>query len=263
MEGGGPMKMKIEEANVDGFLSPQENGGYYRYAAPCVFYGSPLPREITQGEDKKKRRPHFMHVFICVPVAPGRSRVITTFPRNFGVWLDKIIPRWCYHIGQNAIFDSDMYLLHLEERNFAAAGIENWQKAVYVPTSSDKMVITFRNWFRKHCKNQVAWAAPTIDQHPPTPTKDKLMERYWSHVAQCRSCSAALKAMKAMEAALQVAAVVLVGFLAVAKGTPVVTSVIHRTAVASLAVLCFAASRWLASFVRNNFYFQDYVHAYM
>jgi hypothetical protein len=43
------MKMKIEEANVDGFLSPQENGGYYRYAAPCVFYGSPLPRE-AEGE---------------------------------------------------------------------------------------------------------------------------------------------------------------------------------------------------------------------
>uniref|UniRef100_A0ACD5ZFK3 Uncharacterized protein n=1 Tax=Avena sativa TaxID=4498 RepID=A0ACD5ZFK3_AVESA len=255
------MKMKIEEANVDGFLSLQENGGYYRYAAPCIFYGSPLPRE-TEGEDKKKKKPRFMHVFICIPVAPGRSRVIAAFPRNFGIWLDKIIPRWCYHIGQNAIFDSDMYLLHVEERNFAAAGVENWQKAVYLPTSSDKMVIAFRSWFRKHCKNQVSWAASTVNQLPATPTKDKLMERYWSHVAQCRSCSAALKAMKAVEVALQVTAVGLVGFLASAKVT-LVMSVVHKTAVASLAVLCFAASRWLASFVQNNFYFQDYVHAYM
>jgi hypothetical protein len=43
-----------------------------------------------------------MHVFI------------TAFPRNFGIWLDKIIPRWFFHIGQNAILDSDMYLLHIE-----------------------------------------------------------------------------------------------------------------------------------------------------
>ncbi|EMS56006.1 Pheophorbide a oxygenase, chloroplastic [Triticum urartu] len=270
--------MKIEEANIAGFLSEQDNSGYFRYVAPCTFYGSPLPKE-EKGEEKKKKPPQFMLVFMCVPVSPGKSRVIWAFPRNVGVWLDKVIPRWYYHIGQNAILDSDIYLLHIEvmilqlklsnsefqslvqdmelkqQRNFAAAGVENWQKAVYVPTSSDNMVIAFRNWFRKHCKSQVGWAAPTIGQLPETPTKDKLMERYWSHVAQCRSCSAALKTMKALEVALQVASVAVVGFLAVAKGT-------LRAAVVSLAVLCFAASRWLASFIEKNFYFQDYVHAY-
>ncbi|KAM0827211.1 hypothetical protein ACQ4PT_068352 [Festuca glaucescens] len=260
IEGGGPMKMKIEEADVNGFLSRQENGRYFRYAAPCTFYGSPLPI-AAEGEEKKKKKPQFMLVFMCIPVAPGKSRVIWAFPRNIGVWLDKIIPRWYYHIGQNAILDSDIYLLHIEERNFAAAGIENWQKAVYVPTQSDTMVIAFRNWLRKHCKNQLGWAAPIADQLPATPTKDKLMERYWSHVAQCKSCSAALKAMKVLEVALQVAAVAVVGFLAVAKGT-LVTSVVHKTAIVSLAVLCFAVSRWLGNFIEKNFYFQDYVHAY-
>jgi hypothetical protein len=48
-EGGGPMEMKIEEAKAGGFLSPQGNGGYYRFAAPCTFYGSPLPSE-AEGE---------------------------------------------------------------------------------------------------------------------------------------------------------------------------------------------------------------------
>jgi hypothetical protein len=62
--------------------------------------------------------------------------------------------------------------------------------------------------------------------------------RYWSHVVQCRSCNAAL------EAALQVASVAVVGFLAVAKGT-ILTSTVQRAAV----VLCFAASRWLANFI--------------
>jgi hypothetical protein len=57
-------------------------------------------------------------------------------------------------------------------------------------------------------------------------------------VVQCRSCNAAL------EAALQVASVAVVGFLAVAKGT-ILTSTVQRAAV----MLCFAASRWLANFI--------------
>jgi hypothetical protein len=87
------------------------------------------------------------------------------------------------------------------------------------------------------------------------------MGRYWSHVVQCKSCSAALKAMKVLEVALQFASVAVVGFLAVAKGT-LLTSTVQRATVVSMAVLCFAASRWLANFIEKNFYFQDYVHAY-
>ncbi|PWZ37821.1 Protochlorophyllide-dependent translocon component 52, chloroplastic [Zea mays] len=151
-----------------------------------------------------------MLVFFCILVGPGRSRVIWAFPRNVGVWLHHITPWWLYHVGQNLILDSDIFLLHVEERKFVAAGLDNW---------------------------------------------------YWSHVVQCRSCNAALKAMKALEATLQVASVAVVGFLAVAKGT-VLTSTVQRAAVVSAAVLCFAASHWLANFIQKNFYFQDYIHAY-
>uniref|UniRef100_J3LTX1 Pheophorbide a oxygenase domain-containing protein n=1 Tax=Oryza brachyantha TaxID=4533 RepID=J3LTX1_ORYBR len=259
-EGGGPIRMKIEEANIDGFRSLQEKG-YFKFVAPCTFYGSPFRTEAEDGQGKKKQPPTVMLVFLSIPVAPGRSRLIWSFPRNFGVWMDRIIPRWYYHIGQNTVLDSDIYMLHIEERNFAAAGLDNWQKACYVPTSSDTMIIAFRNWFRKYCKNQVGWATQTANQLPPTPTKDQLMERYWSHVMQCTSCSAALKGMRALEVALQVASVAVVGFLAVAKGA-LVTSVAHRAAVVAAAVMCFAASRWLADFIEKTFYFQDYVHAY-
>nr|CAB3492803.1 unnamed protein product [Digitaria exilis] len=245
-EGGGPFKMKIEEANIEGFVSLQEDG-YFQFIAPSTI--------------SKKTTPRILLVMFCVPVAPGRSRVVWAFPRNVGVWLHKITPRWLYHVGQNLILDSDIFLLHVEERKFAAAGLDNWQKVCYVPTSSDNMVIAFRNWFRKFCKNRIGWATPQVDQLPPTPTKDQLMERYWSHVAQCTSCKAALKAMKALEVALQVASVAVVGFLAIANGTAV-TSTVQRTVVVSTAVLCFAASRWLANFIEKNFYFQDYIHAY-
>lgn len=80
-------------------------------------------------------------------------------------------------------------------------------------------------------------------------------------MVQCRSCSAALKAMKALEVFLQVASVAMVGFLAVANET-LLTSAVHIAMVVCAAVLCFIASRWLANFIEKSFYFQDYVHAY-
>uniref|UniRef100_A0A0D3FQE4 Rieske domain-containing protein n=1 Tax=Oryza barthii TaxID=65489 RepID=A0A0D3FQE4_9ORYZ len=252
-----------EQAKIDGFLSVQEDDVcYMKFDAPCTLYGKPFRTkepQIDQGKEKKKKQPEAMTVFLCVPVAPGRSRLIWAFPRNVDAWLDNIIPRWLYHIVTNIVLDSDSYLLHIEERNFATVGLDNWHKACYVPTSSDNMVITFRNWFRKYCKHQIGWATPMANQLPPTPTKDQVLER--SHVMQCTSCSAALKKMKALEVALQVASVAIVGFLAVAKGS-LAPSVVRRAAAVSTAVLCFAASRWLASFIEKSFYFQDYVHAY-
>ncbi|VAI83219.1 unnamed protein product [Triticum turgidum subsp. durum] len=215
---------------------------------PCVVQNKILwfyPRAGPEHRDVLQRKPPPF-----IPEIDDPAFVTSFLVRNFGLWLHKITPRWFDHIGVN-----------VQERNFAKAGIENWQKSVYVPTSSDGTVVAFRNWFRRYCKFQVGWAAPTVDQLPATPTKDKLMDRYWSHVAQCTSCSAALKAMKALEVALQVASIAVVGLLAVAKGT-LLTSVAQRAVVVSAAVLCFAASRWLADFIQKNFYFEDYVHAY-
>jgi hypothetical protein len=69
--------------------------------------------------------------------------------------------------------------------------------------------------------------------------------------------------MRAAEAALQVASVAAVGFLAVARESALLASSPARRAVlVCAAVLCFAASRWLASFIQRNFFFQDYSHAY-
>jgi len=60
----------------------------------------------------------FALVFICIPVSPGNSRLIWCFPRNFGLWIDKIVPRWLFHVRQNLVLDSDTYLLHVEVISF-------------------------------------------------------------------------------------------------------------------------------------------------
>ncbi|WVZ61030.1 hypothetical protein U9M48_010967 [Paspalum notatum var. saurae] len=238
-EGGDPIKMKIQQANIDGFLSRMKRGDM-KFVAPCALHGTNPGKVNVDG----KIEPWFMYVLLCVPVSPGRRRLIWLWPKNHTT---VVLP---------CVVES--------ERNFAAVGLDKWHQACYVPTSSDAMTVAFRNWFRKYCKNQIIWAAsqPQADhQLPPIQTMDKLFERYWSHVAQCRSCGAALKAMRALEVALQVASVAAIGFLAVAKGTPA-ASVVHRAAAVAAAVLCFAASRWLAGFIEENFHVAPpYTHA--
>ncbi|KAF2941917.1 hypothetical protein DAI22_03g382100 [Oryza sativa Japonica Group] len=231
LEHGSPMKMRIEEASIDGFHSNLDGDwGYFKFVAPCTLYGTPFRTDL---EKKKKKKPEVRVVLFTVPVAPGRSRFIWASRYKVGGWLDKILPRWFYHMTSNTILDSDTYL-HVEDRNITTVGLDNWHKACYVPTSSDNLVIAYRNWFRKYCNHQIGWANPnpTVKQQlPQTPTRDQLLERYWSHVMQCTSCRAALKGMRALEITLQVAAVAVVGFLAAGKETA------------------------------KTFYFQDYVHA--
>ena len=56
----------------------------------------------------------FFFIFFCIPVSPGSSRLIWSFPRNYGYWIYKLVPRWIFDIKQNLIIDSDLYLLHIE-----------------------------------------------------------------------------------------------------------------------------------------------------
>ncbi|XP_073108181.1 protochlorophyllide-dependent translocon component 52, chloroplastic isoform X2 [Elaeis guineensis] len=147
-----------------------------------------------------------------------------------------------------------------EERKIANVGPSNWQKACFVPTKSDAMVVAFRNWLRKYSNNQVDWGTLSTGYLPPTPPREELMDRYWSHVVQCSSCRVALKGLRTFEVFLQVISIAFIGIVAAAKQG--LMSNITRIAFASTAVLCFLASRWLSHFIYKNFYFHDYNHAF-
>lgn len=257
--------MEIQTLNANGFLGKQEMGNS-KFIAPCVFYlYSTLDNMKTEvpGGNAKQRQRRVLLIFICIPVSPGKSRLIWVFPRNFSVWMDKIVPRWMFHVGQNLILDSDLHLLHLEEHKIAQAGPENWLKACFVPTKSDALVIGFRKWLRKYAGNGVDWGSrsmrgvlPTL---PPTPPREQLLDRYWSHVVHCSSCRVALKGLKALDVSLQVLSFASLGIVAVIKQNMMSTAA--RSAVLSMALVCFLASKWLSHFIYKNFYFHDYNHA--
>uniref|UniRef100_A0A2P2KPF3 Protochlorophyllide-dependent translocon component 52ic-like isoform X1 n=1 Tax=Rhizophora mucronata TaxID=61149 RepID=A0A2P2KPF3_RHIMU len=124
-EGGRPVELSVKKLDVNGFIGKQEWGSN-RFIAPCIFYAyiDPLADQANgtvspaETENQPPVQRNMALIFICVPVSPGYSRLIWTFPRNFGVWIDKIVPRWIFHLGQNLILDSDLYLLHVEVSPF-------------------------------------------------------------------------------------------------------------------------------------------------
>ncbi|CAK7339111.1 unnamed protein product [Dovyalis caffra] len=169
------------------------------------------------SKDSSSHQRRELLVFFCVPVGPGKSRLIFTLPRNFGVWSNRIIPRWVFHLKQNRILDSDLYLLHIQERKMIDVGPSNWQKAYFVPTKSDAQVVAFRKWLQKYSGGQINWGGKFSGALPPTPPKEQLMDRYWSHVVNCRSCSLAYKGFNALEIMLQVISIGSIGVDAATK----------------------------------------------
>ncbi|XP_059628782.1 protochlorophyllide-dependent translocon component 52, chloroplastic-like isoform X2 [Cornus florida] len=186
-EGGRPLEIGVEKLGINGFIAKQEMGDGI-FIAPCVFKVSAT---LAKDQGNKSKSSHgteeepsshvqqrsFHLIFICIPVSPGNSRLIWTFPRNFGVWIDQIVPRWIFHMGQNLILDSDLYLLHVEERRIMNIGPSNWQKACFVPTKSDALVVGFRKWLNKYAGGQVDWRTKFTGALPPSPPREQLMDR--------------------------------------------------------------------------------------
>lgn len=174
--------------------------------------------------------------------------------------MERIFPRWIFHIGQNLILDSDLYLLHVEESKLKEAGPLNWHKACFVPTKSDALVVAYRKWLNKYGGTQVDWRNKYSGELPPTPPREQLLDRYWTHTVLCSSCNSAYKGLNVLEIALQVISVSCIAIVAAAKQG--VISVAARYALVSMAVLCFVASKWLSHFIYKTFRYHDYDHAF-
>eukprot|EP00897_Mesotaenium_endlicherianum_P005418 jgi/Mesen1/4904/ME000244S04073 len=221
-----------------------------------------LKEAKEEGEGVARR---MVMLFYCVPVAPGKSKAFFAFPRNFATQIHTFIPRWLFHLGQLTILDSDLYFLHQQERRLdhVVGGTQNYFKACYMPTASDGQVSAFRRWLNSYAGGGPAWGPGVVDaQLPPTPPKEQLMERYHSHVEQCRSCRGALKGFRILQAALFSSSFLILAGLAL-------RAVTQKVAMAPpaavpwvvLSGLCLAAAAWLGKFMYEKYFFSDYVHA--
>ncbi|MBA0644962.1 hypothetical protein Goklo_013127 [Gossypium klotzschianum] len=261
-EGGSPLGMEVEKLDNNGFNGKQDWGCSY-FIAPCIYHAfiDVDQRNGSAISETKKSNRRLCLVFMCIPVSPGKSRFIWSFPKNFGVWIDKIVPRWMFHIGQNLILDSDLYLLHVQEHKIMELEATNWQEACFVPTKSDAFVVGFRRWLNKYGGGTVDWKGKFSGALPPSPLREQLMDRYWTHVVTCKSCNTAHKGLKTLEVMLQTMSVISIGIVAVTKQNMI--SMVAKSTMVSMAIICFAASKWLAQFIYKNFHYHDYKHAFV
>lgn len=57
-------------------------------------------------------------------------------------------------------------------------GPTNWQKACFVPTKSDGVLIGYRRWLNKYSQGQVDWGSKFNGEAlPPTPPREELLDR--------------------------------------------------------------------------------------
>ena len=193
----------------------------------------------------------------CLPVAPGKSRIVAQFPRNFARRLNSIVPRWWDHLqNRNAVLDGDMVLLHQQENFLRNA---HWKTAYKMPTSADRLVIEFRNWFDRYCDGKLPWNEVGVTTSPPRETsRETLLDRYHQHTQHCSSCRNTLKT-------IQIAQRVLLAYFAIAVSTVAVLPDnlrlswgLYLTISALLGLGIYAVLKfWLMP----KFYFVDYVHS--
>jgi len=113
------------------------------------------------------------------------------------------MPTWLNHVLASAFLNQDALFLHHQERTLSSTGQYksvlkqgeepyNYNKAVY-PVSTDKGVITFRNWMR-----QFAGGGVPYKNNPSMPrASNTVVFDVWNaHTKHCRYCLAALSRLK-------------------------------------------------------------------
>jgi phenylpropionate dioxygenase-like ring-hydroxylating dioxygenase large terminal subunit len=202
-------------------------------------------------------------VTYCIPVAPGKSRIVAQFPRNFAKTLYRLTPRWWEHIKtRNQVLDGDMVLLHQQEYFLQQKQQQaSWQNAYKLATSADRVIIEFRKWFDKYCNGQLPWGEvglAALEKETICDNRQELLDRYRQHTQHCSSCRGTLKTIKRLQWVL------LGNFAITISGVAVMPDELRLSLglpLIAVALLGLAAFTWLKFWLEPKFYFVDYVHA--
>lgn len=210
-------------------------------------------------------------VTYCIPIAPGRSRIVALFTRNFAKSLQKVTPRWVEHLkSRNPVLDGDMILLHAQERQFLQrTQTEKWQTVYKLPTSADRLVIEYRRWFEKYCQGKLPWTTnsdsdPSINSSPHDhlqPLREQrqhILDRYHQHTLICSSCRQALARIKMLQQ-------ILLGVFAIAISSAAVLPDPLRAhwgiSIVLVGLVALGIRYGLKYWLEPKFYFVDYIHA--
>ena len=203
-ENAAPISFEMVREDAGGFEakaghSTSPIGTRITFQAPCrLEYAFTFPGDRRMGL-----------ISYCLPVGPGRSRIVGQFPRDFALRLRKLVPRWWDHItNRNEVLDGDAVMLrHQElelERRQTLDPAASWKTAYRLPASADRLVIAFRRWVDRHGSPPWTTPRPTVAPESeavvqPTPPAEQLLDRYHQHTIHCSSCRGALAVIQRLQ----------------------------------------------------------------
>ncbi|CAM9560216.1 unnamed protein product [Chrysoparadoxa australica] len=172
----------------DGSKKPGMQSRKTFYKAPLLLYHSTNSSTVQTYT-----------VAYCVPMAPGKARIIARFPfiiKGKGLRSQifkltfKVMPTWILHFGMNTVIDDDNIFLHGMERVYVrkTGSLKNWgdKSASYLAASSDYGIALYRKWLRSF-GGDGPFDDP-VKETLPTATRDELLDRQHSHTNHCKPC---------------------------------------------------------------------------
>jgi phenylpropionate dioxygenase-like ring-hydroxylating dioxygenase large terminal subunit len=214
---------------------------------------------IKLGDSGKQ----FGLVFYCIPVAPGKSRIVGLFPQNFAKIVLRLQPRWWNHINErNQVTNGDTIILHRQEISLQEQKQfhQSWKTAYKLPTSADRFVIEFRNWFDKYCHGQLPWSEVEVsipDNRSIEENRSVLLDVYQQHTQHCRSCRNTLRT-------IEIAQIILLAYFAITlSGVAILPDELRVKLGFPLVIttlLGLATYGILRFWLTPKFYFVDYIH---
>lgn len=253
---GQPIALEIVTSTPD-LIQAQIHRGMkttITFEPPCR-----LEYEIHLGSTEKQ----IGLITYCIPISPGKSRLVALFNRNFAQQLSRITPRWWEHIKvRNSVIDGDMILLSYQEKFLQQRQQqESWKTAYKMPTGADRLVIEFRKWFDQYCNGQLPWQVLGFSETESQnfiEDRQAILDRYHQHTQHCSSCKNALKTIQQFQ-------LILLGYFAFSVAGVALLPDEFRLSVGipliGLAVLGLGVYSWLKFKLEPQFYYVDYIHA--
>lgn len=251
-----PIEFKIEQSTAN-LIEVTTFGRVQRK----ITFEPPCRLEYTFSFSDSSKQ--FGFVSYCIPVSPGKSRIIILFARNFATKLFRLQPRWWEHINdRNLVIDGDMVLLMQQEHFLQQRQTtQSWKTAYQLPTSADRLIIEFRSWFDRYCHGQLPWSEVGIEV-PLTRNinndRQHILDRYKQHTQHCHSCRKALLVVECLQAVLLIYFIVTVCAVALFPDELRLTLGLPLIAISLLSLGAYA---WLRFWLHPRFYFVDYIHA--
>jgi phenylpropionate dioxygenase-like ring-hydroxylating dioxygenase large terminal subunit len=190
-----PVLAKITREAEDGFDAFWEEGPRRgKLGSQTTSFQAP---QLMWHDLTAKGFARILTVVYAVPIRRGECRLFARFPFQFQSAAPKLLiglrPRWLQHIANHKVLEDDQVFLHWQERVLErAGGSPAADQAFFMPNKSDVYVAALHRWLSNN--GGEPFAGQRLPQRQRTAD---LMDRFHSHTKSCRSCSTALKRIRA------------------------------------------------------------------